>query len=130
MRASLVLAADRRATGWLECIVAAESLPENWRERLGRTYLPDRLLSVRPPTEAGLGEWLETLESDDAPPIWAEREQREGEPTIYVCRDFTCSPPATDIDEALDWAEELAPGAGSASEQGSDLVDPDDDPIA
>ena len=130
MRASLVLAADRRATGWLECIVAAESLPENWRERLGRTYLPDRLLSVRPPTEAGLGEWLETLESDDAPPIWAEREQREGEPTIYVCRDFTCSPPQTDIDEALDWAEELAPGAGSASEQGSDLVDPDDDPIA
>jgi uncharacterized protein YyaL (SSP411 family) len=129
MRASLVLAADRNATGWLECTVVADSLPEHWRDRLANTYLPDRLLSVRPPTEEALGEWLDELELGDAPPIWAGREQLNGEPTIYVCRDFTCSPPQTDIGEALDWAAEFAP---SGDPDDADLADPladDKDPI-
>jgi uncharacterized protein YyaL (SSP411 family) len=124
MRASLVLAADRRATGWLECTVAADALPESWRERIGGSYLPDRLLSVRPPTEEGLDEWLDTLDLEEAPPIWAGREAREGEPTIYVCRDFTCSPPETDIEAALDWAEDLAPSGESSAD--SDLADQDE----
>ena len=129
MRASLVLAADRNATGWLECTVVADSLPEHWRDRLANTYLPDRLLSVRPPTEEALGEWLDELELGDAPPIWAGREQLNGEPTIYVCRDFTCSPPQTDIGEALDWAAEFAP---SGDPDDADLADPladDEGPI-
>ena len=124
MRASLVLAADRRATGWLECTVAADTLPEVWRERIGGTYLLDRLLSVRPPTEEGLAEWLDALDMKEAPPIWASREQQGGEPTIYVCRDFTCSPPETDIGEALDWTEDLAPADGLSAD--SDLVDQDE----
>ena len=130
MRASLVLAADRSAVGWLECTVVADALPEHWRDRLASAYLPDRLLSVRPPTEQRLREWLDVLDLDDAPPIWAGREQLEDQPTIYVCRDFTCSPPQTDVEAALDWAAEFAPGEGSAPD--SDIADPltdEDDPI-
>jgi uncharacterized protein YyaL (SSP411 family) len=127
MRASLVLAADRRTTGWLECTVVADGLPEAWRERLGGTYLPDRLLSVRPPTEEGMNEWLDALDLEETPSIWANRTQQEGEPTVYVCRDFTCSPPQTDIEEALDWAAELAPGTESDAE--TDLTDSDGDSI-
>ena len=108
-QATLLLAADDRATGALELTVAAETLPEAWRERLVETYLPDRLLSVRPPTEEALAPWLETLGLDEAPPIWAGREARDGEPTLYTCRSFTCSPPVHDVEEALSWAEKLAP---------------------
>jgi hypothetical protein len=127
MRASLVLAADRYSSGWLECTVATDALPESWRERIGGTYLPDRLLSVRPPTEDGLENWLDALELEEAPPIWAGREAREGEPTIYVCRDFTCSPPETDVQAALEWAADLAPGG--ESEAAPDLTDSDEDAI-
>ena len=45
---------------------------------------------------------------DETPPIWAERKS-EGEPTLYVCRSFTCSPPVTNIDAGLEWADDLAP---------------------
>lgn len=106
--ATLALVADRFETGSLELTVAAEEVPESWRETLGETYLPGRILARRPPTEEGLDEWLSELELDDAPPIWAERESR-GEPTIYTCRSFTCSPPVTKIEEALEWAEKLDP---------------------
>jgi uncharacterized protein YyaL (SSP411 family) len=110
--ATLVLAADTRAVGSLELTVAADSLPESWRERLAETYLPDRLLTVRPPTETGLDEWLDALGLDEAPPIWADRETRDG-PTMYACRSFTCSPPTDDVEEALEWAERLAPSVES-----------------
>ncbi|WP_122090137.1 thioredoxin domain-containing protein [Halalkalicoccus subterraneus] len=106
--ATLALVADRFETGSLELTVAADGIPEDWRERLGGTYLPNRILARRPPTEAGLEEWLDALGLEEAPPIWAERERRDG-PTAYVCRSFTCSPPVTDIEEALEWADDLDP---------------------
>ena len=108
---TLALAADRRRTGDLELTVAADSLPAEWRERLSETYLPNRILARRPPTADGLAEWLDTLELDEAPPIWHDRTAESGAPTIYTCRSFTCSPPATTIEEALEWAEDLAPDA-------------------
>jgi hypothetical protein len=120
--ATLALAADTRAVGSLELTVAADSLPEPWRGRLAETYLPDRLLTVRPPTEAGLDEWLDALGLDDAPPIWASREARDG-PTMYACRSFTCSPPTDDIEEALEWADRLAPSV--EGESGTDDTEPD-----
>jgi len=107
--ASLVLGADERVTGHLELTVAAEHLPPAWRERIGETYLPSRLLSVRPPTECGLERWLDRLGFAEAPPVWAGRDQRDEEPTVYTCRSFTCSPPRTDIESALEWAADLAP---------------------
>ena len=110
---TLVLVADRFETGSIELTVAAESVPEEWRDRLAESYLPGRVLARRPPTEEGLEEWLDALDLAEAPPIWAERTAREGEPTIYVCRSFTCSPPVTDIEEALSWADDLDPATSS-----------------
>ncbi len=117
--ATLCIGADRLAAGALEVTVAADSLPEAWREAFASRYFPDRLFARRPPTEAGLEEWLETLGLEDAPPIWAGREARDGEPTLYVCRDRTCSPPTHEVDEALEWLGENAADVGS-SETGVD----------
>ena len=103
--ASLVLAADRAASGASELTVAVESVPQEWRERIGETYLPDRILARRPPTADGLDAWLETFGHETAPPIFAERAATDGEPTIYACRDFTCSRPLSDVESALSWFE-------------------------
>ena len=102
--AALALATDALATGRYELTVAADSLPTRWRGTLADRYLPLRLLSVRPPTEDGLQAWLDTIGLDSAPPIWAGREARDGEPTVYACRNRACSPPTHDLAEALDWS--------------------------
>ncbi|RNJ26600.1 thioredoxin domain-containing protein [Halosegnis longus] len=102
--AALALATDALATGRYELTVAADSLPAAWRETLTDRYLPLRLLSVRPPTEDGVQAWLDALGLETAPPIWAGREARDGEPTVYACRNRTCSPPTHDLGEALDWS--------------------------
>ncbi|MFB6207424.1 MAG: thioredoxin domain-containing protein [Haloglomus sp.] len=107
---TLVLAADDAAVGPLEVTIAGE-LPPAWRETLASTYLPERLLARRPATDDALEDWLAVLGLDEAPPIWAGREARDGEPTVYACRSRTCSPPTHDLDEALEWAADLAPGA-------------------
>ncbi|ELY49750.1 thioredoxin domain-containing protein [Natronorubrum bangense] len=101
--ASLCLAADRLESGALEITVAADELPDAWRDRFAETYRPDRLFARRPPTEDGLEAWLEQLGLADAPAIWAGREARDGEPTLYVCRGRTCSPPTRDVEDALEW---------------------------
>ena len=109
--AAFVLAADALAVGRRELTVAADGLPDAWRETLGDRYLPLRLLSVRPPTDEGLQSWLDTLGLAEAPPIWAGREARDredadaagAEPTVYACRARACSPPRHDLDAALDW---------------------------
>jgi uncharacterized protein YyaL (SSP411 family) len=106
---TLALVADRYATGDLELTVAADGLPDEWRDLLGERFLPDRLLAPRPPTAAGLSEWLDVLDLAAAPPIWTDREARDGAPTVYACRSFTCSPPQTDLVAALEWAADLAP---------------------
>ncbi|WP_273837565.1 thioredoxin domain-containing protein [Halococcus sp. PRR34] len=108
-RASLALAADRHAAGSLEWTVVADALPEAWRERIGRSYLPRRLLARRPSSEEELAAWCDRLGLDEPPAIWADRDQRDGEPTAYVCRSFTCSPPQTEVEDALSWVERLAP---------------------
>ena len=48
---------------------------------------------------------LEELGLETAPPIWAGREARDGEPTLYVCRGRTCSPPTHDVETALEWLD-------------------------
>ncbi len=109
---TLCLAADRLEAGPLEVTVAADEVPGDWRDRFGEAYLPDRLFARRPPTESGLQTWLEQLELEDAPPIWAGREARDGEPTLYVCRSRTCSPPVHDVDDALEWVGEVGSDDG------------------
>ncbi|WP_137290101.1 thioredoxin domain-containing protein [Natronorubrum halophilum] len=101
--ASLCLAADRLEAGALEITVAADELPDEWRGRFAEEYHPDRLFALRPPTQEGLEGWLRQLGLEEAPAIWAGREARDGEPTLYVCRDRTCSPPTHDVEDALEW---------------------------
>ncbi|WP_254523286.1 thioredoxin domain-containing protein [Natrinema caseinilyticum] len=116
--ATLCLAADRLQSGALEVTVAATALPNEWRDRFASRYYPDRLFALRPPTEDGLADWLDRLDLEEAPPIWAGREARDGEPTLYVCRDRTCSPPTHDAAEALEWlgdADEES-GTGDAAD--------------
>jgi len=103
---SLVRAAERVDTGGIEATIAADAVPDAWRATLGERYLPGALVAPRPPTETGLDEWLDRLDMDEAPPIWAGRESVDGEPTAYVCEGRTCSPPETDLDAALAWLAE------------------------
>ncbi|MFB6084672.1 MAG: thioredoxin domain-containing protein [Halorientalis sp.] len=105
---SLVLAADRYEHGGHELTVAADRLPDDWRAAVGESYLPARILARRPPTAEGLDAWLDRLDLDEAPPIWADRAAREGEPTVYACRAFTCSPPRREIEAALEWFDDGA----------------------
>ncbi|QKY18095.1 thioredoxin domain-containing protein [Halorubrum sp. CBA1229] len=103
---SLVRAAERVETGGIEATIAADAVPDAWRETLGERYLPGALVAPRPPTEGGLDAWLGRLDMDEAPPIWAGRDAVDGEPTAYVCEGRTCSPPETDLDAALAWLAE------------------------
>ena len=101
--ASLVLAADAHARGPVELTLAADELPTAWRETLAETPLPTGVIAPRPADDDALDDWLATLGLDAVPPIWANRDAVDGEPTAYACRDFTCSPPQTDLDAALSW---------------------------
>ena len=105
--ASLTLAADTVVAGSLEVALVADEPPETFREELRKWYIPSRILAWRPADEAGLELWLDTLGVEEAPPIWADREQKDGEPTAYACRGRTCSPGRTDIGRALRWAERM-----------------------
>ena len=100
---SLVRAADRVESGGIEVTIAADEVPAEWDAALGERYLPGAVVAPRPATAAGLDEWLGRLGLDAAPPVWADRDAVDGEPTAYVCQGFTCSPPRTDIDAALGW---------------------------
>ena len=103
---SLVRAAERVESGGVEVTVAADALPDEWRQTLAERYLPTAVVARRPPTTAGLDAWLDRLGLDEAPPIWAGRDADDGDPTLYVCEGFTCSPPRTDIDAALSWLDD------------------------
>jgi hypothetical protein len=107
---SLVLAADKRDRGATELTLVADDAPDPWREQLSEAYLSGAVLAPRPATEAGLEKWLSTLGLQEAPPIWRGRDADGGEPTVYACANFTCSPPKRDVAEALEWL------GGSASE--------------
>ena len=105
---SLVRAAERVESGGIEVTFAAEAVPRAWYEALGERYLPGATVAPRPPTAAGLDEWLDRLDLDTAPPIWKDRDAEGGDPTVYVCEGFACSPPRSDVDAALSWLDDRA----------------------
>jgi hypothetical protein len=102
---SLALAAEKYHTGVLELTLAAESIPDTWRETLATRYLPGAVVARRPATDEALEPWLRELALEEIPPIWAGREARDG-PTVYACEEFTCSPPQSSVEEALAWFED------------------------
>jgi len=103
---SLAMAAEKAAAGPVELTLATDDLPATWRSELRSRYLPGAVLAHRPATDAALEAWLEDLGLPEAPPIWANRDAVDGAPTAYACRDFACSPPRTDLLEALTWLAE------------------------
>ncbi|WP_254280300.1 thioredoxin domain-containing protein [Haloarcula marina] len=105
--ASLTLAADSYEQGALELTLVCdpETPPAEWTETLAERYVPRRLLAWRPDDDAGFDSWLDALGLADAPPIWAGRDAVDGEPTVYACRNFACSPPKHDLGAAVDWGE-------------------------
>jgi len=54
-------------------------------ERIRRTYLPNRTLTVADPAGGGR-----------VPSLLAGKGQLDGKPTAFVCRNLTCSPPVTE----------------------------------
>ncbi|EJN61084.1 thioredoxin domain-containing protein [Halogranum rubrum] len=103
---SLALAAEKFARGGLELTLAVDELPDDWWEVLAGRYLPGAVVSQRPHSDDELDEWLDVLGLDEVPPIWAGRDGKNGKATVYACESFACSPPQTDIRQALDWATE------------------------
>ncbi|MBX0302719.1 thioredoxin domain-containing protein [Haloarcula salinisoli] len=105
--ASLTLATDTYEQGSLELTLVCDPAdpPSEWTETLAERYVPRRLLAWRPDDDGAFQSWLETIDLDEAPPIWAGRDAADGEPTVYACRDFACSPPQHDLGAALDWGE-------------------------
>jgi uncharacterized protein YyaL (SSP411 family) len=112
---TLAAVADTVESGHLEVAIAADEIPEAWRSLLGERYIPNLLLTRRPPGEESLSRWLDELGLDEAPPIWAGREATDG-PTAYVCR-RSCSPPVTAVDELATWLDEYADGGPASTPQ-------------
>ncbi len=103
--ASFIVGAHEHAAGATELTVAAEALPESWRETLATTYLPSRFLTIRPSTDEAVEDWTDALAIESIPPIWKGRESIENKPTVYACRSFTCSPPKHDMEDAITWVK-------------------------
>ena len=103
--ASLTLATDTYEQGSLELTLVCDPTdpPSEWTTTLAERYVPRRLLAWRPDDESTFDSWLDTLDLADAPPIWAGRDPADGEPTVYACRNFACSPPKHDLADALEW---------------------------
>ncbi|MFC6785896.1 thioredoxin domain-containing protein [Halobaculum halobium] len=101
---TLALAAARAESGPFELTLASDGVPEEWRDTLASRYLPGVVVAPRPPTADGVAAWVDDLGLADVPPIWHGRDARDGAPTAYACRDFTCSPPNHDLRAALEWA--------------------------
>ncbi|WP_284008854.1 thioredoxin domain-containing protein [Haloarcula pelagica] len=105
--ASLTLATDTYEQGSLELTLVCDPTepPTEWVETLAGTYVPRRLVAWRPADEGAFDAWLDALELAEAPPIWAGRDRADGEPTVYACRNFACSPPRHDLAAALEWGQ-------------------------
>ena len=107
----LALVRDRVAAGPLEWTIVAEDIPEEWRDVIAATYSPDRLIARRPPDKQTLESWVARLGGEEIPPIWRDRTQQSDMPTVYLCRDYTCSAPLTDPADAATWIDQLGPVA-------------------
>jgi uncharacterized protein YyaL (SSP411 family) len=68
---------------------------DEWLAELHRRFLPHKLVVRRP---AGLSD---DVLPDVLRPLLAGRCSRDGKATAYICRDMTCGPPATSLDELL-----------------------------
>ncbi|MCL9816986.1 thioredoxin domain-containing protein [Natronocalculus amylovorans] len=100
---SLTLAAIEHARGTTELTIAADEIPQPWKETLADRFIPGVIYAPRPPTDESLAPWLYAIGAESVPPIWANRSAVDEQPTVYACQSYTCSPPKTDLSAALGW---------------------------
>lgn len=101
--ATVIAAHDRLRRGVIEVTVAGWP-PESWRRTVTSRFEPDRVLYHRPAEQPELRTWVEELELDEIPVVWADRETRETSPTAYVCR-RSCSPPLEESTAVVSWLD-------------------------
>ena len=85
---SLLCALDLATRGPVEVTLALPpqaSVPDEWLAGLRRRFVPNLSLSRLADAVPGL---------DGVPPVWQGRGPADGRPTLWVCRDGTCRPPA------------------------------------
>ena len=90
--AHMLEAADRYQRGAVEIVIAGErGTPEfnEWIERLGLGYIPNRAIFVVDP---------KAPEAAVVPAAARGKRQIDGRLTAYVCRERTCSAPVTTFD--------------------------------
>ncbi|HET7767545.1 MAG TPA: thioredoxin domain-containing protein, partial [Chloroflexota bacterium] len=59
-------------------------------------FLPNKVVALKPPSDA---------EAERAIPLLADRPLQGGQPTAYVCQNFTCNLP---VNDAATLADQLA----------------------
>ncbi len=101
--ANMICALDFYARPPCEIVVVAQPGPDarGLLARIRAAYVPNRTLVVVNPADA-----------DELPPLATGKRQIDGRPTVYVCRNMACSPPATTWEEV----EPLLAGPGTTSE--------------
>ncbi|MFB6253452.1 MAG: thioredoxin domain-containing protein [Halobacteriaceae archaeon] len=99
---TLLADADLAQNSLLE-IIPAGDLPAAFRTRLTDKFLPDSLLAWRP-DEDNIGTVSSALHTDSVPIIWKNRTKKDGQSTLYICRQ-SCSPPLTEPSEIQDWID-------------------------
>jgi len=67
-----------------------DSRTKSMLQEIYRTYLPNKILSLKDPQETIEGSWFHFLKEKGNPEV----------PTAFVCKQFTCLPPVKD-EEAL-----------------------------
>ena len=96
--AQALIALDELLGPELEIVLVAGSktpLPPQWLQRLRQRFLPGGLLLV---AKVGTGE-------HPTSPLLAGKPPLNGAPTAYLCRNRSCQPPVTNIEELLSLLE-------------------------
>lgn len=93
--AQALIALDELLGPELEIVLVPGSkapVPPEWLQRLRQRFLPSSLLLVAGPASAG---------ENPAAPLLAGKVALKNAPTAYLCRNRSCQPPVTSIDELL-----------------------------
>ncbi|MFW6448419.1 MAG: thioredoxin domain-containing protein, partial [Halobacteriota archaeon] len=102
-RPSVTHAVDIWDRGPPSLTIVADRLPEAWRRQLDALD-PDLIVTRRPPGSA-VHEAAAELGLESLPPLWRDRDRRDGRPTVYPCRGRTCGRPTDSLEAALAWFE-------------------------
>ncbi len=102
--AALAVAIDRVDQGPPSLTIVGEPPSPAMRRTLNRMN-PDLIVTHRPPGERAHA-LAEDLGFEALPPLWRDRPQREGDPTIYPCRGHTCGRPTSRLEAARGWLDD------------------------